>query len=726
MASITTPVGQIAAVLGGEPIYCLDYNLDAHGHPFDGQCAVTETELVLLNKTAVIARYPLESIDEWNTEQLVGSGSFSMLQDGQTTQLCIFTQDHLNAFADLCKMLEYHKETGMFPEADLEEEVKICPKCGAVIPEGTDICFHCAPKGQYLWRIVKLSMNYRWHLFGAIFATAAIQLLWILYPYLQSVIVDDYITPKNQNVPALLGLLGLYLLIPIVMMGMEILNERASTYLSMKMGEDLRRQLFDKIQIQSMKNAAMRPTGDQIKRISNDTEKVQELVGTHGKQAVVQLLATIVILIVMFTMDWKLTLLVLIPVPFVIVACKFIFAAIHKRYRKVWNAFDFSESTLHDILSGIMAVKTFGTERREVEHYRGYSKTFADTMYKADKFWYIVFPMIGFALMLGEYFYLYFGGQEVLLGTLSLGELIRFAAYIGMIYGPLRMIISLPRYLAEAAVSAGKIYEIIDEKEDVTDSGFAEDRPLSGEVTFSHVDFGYKVYKPVLRDISFSVRPGEMIGLVGPSGVGKSTLINLIMRLYDVRGGSITLDGTDIRNLSQQSLRSQIGVVLQDTYLFDGSVLDNILYAKPDATMEEVIEAAKIANAHSFICKMPDGYNEYIGNRGYKLSGGEKQRIAIARAVLRNPKILILDEATASLDTETEKLIQEALGRLMQGRTTFAIAHRLSTLRNADRLIVLDKGKIAETGTHMELMRLHGVYYHLVMAQRQTSKLSND
>ena len=247
---------------------------------------------------------------------------------------------------------------------------------------------------------------------------------------------------------------------------------------------------------------------------------------------------------------------------------------------------------------------------------------------------------------------------------------------------------------------------------------------IKGDISFENVYFGYKAYNPVLKNISFEIKKGEMIGIVGHSGSGKSTLINLIMRLYDPTGGCVRIDGVDLREISQNSLRSQVGVVLQETFLFNGTVLENIRYAKPDAAFEEVVRAAKIANCHEFITRMPDGYETMVGERGYSLSGGERQRVAIARAILHDPKILILDEATASLDTQTEKLIQDALNKLIEGRTTIAIAHRLSTLAGADRLIVLDKGRLAEMGTHNELLAHKGVYYRLVMAQRQTAKLA--
>ena len=512
---------EVCSTLGCTPVYSLDFNLDGKGNPIEGVCAVTETELVVLRGNVIFFRCPLSEIDEFVTDQLVGSGSFSIIQNGEKKQLCIFTQDKLNAYAELGKLIDYHKETGVFPdaEAEMDGEVRLCPKCGSVIPEGTDTCFRCAKKGKYLWRIVQLSFRYKWSLLASLFATTAIQLLWILYPYVQGTIIDDYITPRRDDIRGLLLLLGGFLLIPIVIMVMEVLNERCTARVSMSVGRDLRGQLFRKIQEQSMKSIIKRPTGEQIKRISSDTEKVQEFVAVYGKEAVVRLLSTAVILTVMFLMNWKLTLLVLIPVPFAILASKFLFKKIRFRYERVWNHYSQSESTLHDILSGIQVVKTYGSEKREITHYAGYSSRFADSMYRADRFWYIIFPILSFIMTIGEYFYLFFGGQQVLVGSLTLGELLRFSAYISMIYGPLRWIIQLPRYLAESAVSAGKIYEIIDEKDDVTDRKEPVDLAVKGEVVFDRVGFGYKVYKPVLKDISFTVKPGEMIGIVGPSGV---------------------------------------------------------------------------------------------------------------------------------------------------------------------------------------------------------------
>ena len=318
---------------------------------------------------------------------------------------------------------------------------------------------------------------------------------------------------------------------------------------------------------------------------------------------------------------------------------------------------------------------------------------------------------------MGAYVITYFGGKSVLLGGMTVGELTQFINYAAMLYGPLGWLAQLPRRIIRMTTAIDRIHDVLDEEPDIVDLPQARAVDFSGNVEFQNVTFGYRSYEPVLSGVSFSVKKGEMIGLVGSSGAGKSTMINLIMRLYDPDGGRILIDGHDLREITIQSLHDQIGVVLQETFLFSGTVFNNIRYAKPDAGYEEVIKAAKLANAHDFICRMPDGYDTYVGEHGYNLSGGERQRIAIARAILTDPKILILDEATSNLDTESEFLIQTALERLTEGRTTFAIAHRLSTLRGADRIFVIDKQKIAEAGTHNELLRQKGIYYGLVTAQ---------
>jgi ATP-binding cassette subfamily B protein len=394
------------------------------------------------------------------------------------------------------------------------------------------------------------------------------------------------------------------------------------------------------------------------------------------------------------------------------------------RYTKVWKGMNRHSSILHDILNGIRVVKSYGSEVKEIKRYADCSEEWAKNSVKAEITWYLIVPATQFILTIGNFFVLYFGGEMILGEKMSLGELVQFTTYVAMLYEPIRWLTEIPKNLADVSVSAGKVFEILDEQSDVADSPNALTPEIKGEIEFSDVYFGYRAYNPVLKGVSCKIGKGEMIGIVGHSGAGKSTMTNLIMRLYDCTEGSIKIDGADIRDIAQDSLRSQVGAVLQETFLFDGSVLENIAYARPGASFESVIKAAKTANAHEFIVKLPDGYNTRVGNKGYQLSGGERQRIAIARAILHDPKIIILDEATASLDTQTEKQIQEALGRLTKGRTTIAIAHRLSTLRNADRLFVLDKGRLAEQGTHDELMRLKGFYYKLVMAQRKTTEMA--
>jgi len=377
---------------------------------------------------------------------------------------------------------------------------------------------------------------------------------------------------------------------------------------------------------------------------------------------------------------------------------------------------------LNESLNGIRVVKAFAKEDTEFSKFTKRNHELRDSGVSADARWFTIFGGMMFFTSVGSVVCWAVGGYMVYQGKLTLGEFYRIFALLSLVYGPLQWFAAINNWFSRAMAGADRIFEIVDmEKEHYGDADVRHD--ISGEVTFDGVRFGYDKSNPVIKNMSFTAKPGEMIGLVGKSGAGKSTTINLVCRFYEPDSGAIKIDGKDYREISLQDMRNQIGVVLQEPFLFNGTIAENIAYGKPGASFEEVIEAARAANAHNFILAKPDGYDTLVGERGSKLSGGERQRVSIARAILHNPRILILDEATSSVDVETEKQIQEAIGRLISGRTTFAIAHRLSTLRNADRLIVLEKGEIVEMGSHEELMEKKGHFYNLVQTQTAINEI---
>ena len=461
-----------------------------------------------------------------------------------------------------------------------------------------------------------------------------------------------------------------------------------------------------------------------MNRVINDTQEIQNFINSQVPNVFGVLLQLIGISIILIMYDWKLLLIFLLPMPIAIIPTKIFWNFTRKIYNRQWSASSKCSTILHDIFSGIRVVKAFGTEAKETRRYDSAAARERDISIKNEMMYAMLSPFIRISLLIGNFLVLYYTGSKILNGSMTIGEAAMLSGYIAMVYGPINWLVNIPNTITRVFTSVVRIFDLLDEKTEVGDKNDSLEIALRGEIEFDHVSFSYDRMTDVLKDINLKIQPGEMIGLVGKSGVGKSTLINLVMPLYDVTEGSIRIDGIDIRDISQHSLRSQIGVVLQETILFAGSIYDNLLYAKADATREEIINAAKIAGAHEFIIKLPDGYNTIIGEKGHTLSGGERQRVAIARALLRNPKILILDEATASLDTEIEKQIQDSLQMLTSDRTTIAIAHRLSTLRNATRIVVLDQKGVAEVGSHEELLKQKGIYYDLVMAQRQMSKMS--
>ena len=683
--------------------------------------AVTTKRILVLNGSEITYERNLADCEEVKCETMVGCGIVTAKVGGAQELVARFSMRHIERVAYVARGAD------LLAKGDKEKIIsheyeKYCEKCGRALP-GTSKCPKCDGKNVIIKKFTDLCGGYQWKLLSISAIMLLSSAISILMPYVQKSFIDNVLATKSGTMADVAKFVGIMLALTAVNVTLYILKNWWCVLLGSQLSMDLRRKLYTKIQRLSMSFMNKRKPGELMNRVSGDTSQIRRFMEEVFGGMLSALITMIASLIIMISIDAKMTLYSTSLIVLVFVITRLYWSYIHKIFHRQWVKDDKLRSGLQDVISGMRVVKSFGQEEAEVTKFKALTADFAQVQKKNETFWALFYPMLTFIMGVGSYIAIYFGGVDVLEGGMTVGTLMQFVTYTGFLYGPLGWMTHLPRSVMQMITSLNRIYDVLDEEPAIKDGAEAKDVEIQGDITFKDVTFGYNSYDPVLEHIDLEVKKGEMIGLVGASGTGKSTMINLIMRLYDVDRGAILVDGMDVREIKQESFHDQIGVVLQETFLFSGTILNNIRFANPKATMEEVILAAKAANAHDFIVKTPDGYNTYVGERGFNLSGGERQRIAIARAILTNPRLLILDEATSALDTESEYLIQQALDRLTEGRTTFAIAHRLSTLRNADRLVVIDGHSIAEVGTHDELMEKKGIYHSLVTAQLQMAKL---
>ena len=589
-----------------------------------------------------------------------------------------------------------------------------------------------------LKRLVRYFKPYVWMLAIVGLLLVVNSLLEVLGPYLLGVAVDQFIVPGDRVrplwldriVPAgtaqvaglarvMLVLLGTYLVRWFSMAGQTYLM----TVTGQKVLLAMRTQILEQIQTLSLKFFDQREAGDLMSRLVNDTQVVNQVFSGGIVRLLSFSLTLVSISVTMFATKWDFALASFAVLPVLIVTTQVFAARARKAFRKTRETIGDVSSELQENISGVREVQAFARERENVAEFRRVNRMNRDANVQAQTLTsafaptFDVLSTVAVAIVLG------YGGWSVLQQTATLGLVVSYMNYVQRFYRPVRMISTLWTSLQSALAGAERIFELLDTEPEIVDAPDAVDLPpAEGKIVFDHVNFHYNPEEPVLKDVSLGVEPGQTVALVGPTGAGKTSMVSLLMRFYDVMEGSIFVDSYDIRQVKRDSLRGQMGMVLQDTFLFSGTVMENIRYGRIEATDEEVIAAAKLANADSFIARLPDGYGTDIGERGHNLSQGQRQLISIARAILADPRILILDEATSSVDTRTELLIQQALNQLLSGRTSLVIAHRLSTIRNADQVFVIDKGEIVERGTHTTLMAQGGKYHDLYMSQFRREK----
>ncbi len=666
-------------------------------------------------------RIPLEEVIAARNEPLIGGGRMEVTcKGGNIIPVIAYSLTHTSQFSECARGIE-QLSSGKPLSIKISSKPLRCQKCGRLLPDRDGTCPVCVNRNRTLYRIIGYLRPYSRQALLLVVLSLCTTAINLVPPVLQGHLVDAVFN-KHKHIIILYETIGIWGVVIGVTALLQIASGRTTAYLAGSIAADLRAAVFQAIELLQVSYFDKKQVGAITSRVTQDTDRVWGFLVDGLPYLATNSLLFLGITVMLLVTNWRLALAVMAPVPLMLLLSAASWSSISRLYFKVGQKWARFHMHLNEALTGIKVVKIFAREEAEMNKFRSRNGDLRKAGIEADTRWFTVFGAMTLLVASGQLINWIVGGEMVYHHDITLGQFIQVNSYIAMVYGPLQWFGDLNQWFSRAMAGAERIFEVID----ADTEPYAErqhESPIVGRVEFNGVRFGYDKSNPVLNGLSFTAEPGEMIGLVGKSGAGKSTTINLLCRFYQPDAGTIMIDGVDYNDFQLQALRKQVGVVLQDPFLFNGTIAENIAYARPDADFEEVVTAARQANAHNFILAKPDGYDTMVGEKGAQLSGGERQRISIARAILHNPRILILDEATSAVDVETERQIQQALANLVKGRTTFAIAHRLSTLRNADRLIVLEKGRIAEMGTHNELLDMQGVFYNLVKTQSQVTQI---
>ncbi|MBR2877343.1 MAG: ATP-binding cassette domain-containing protein, partial [Clostridia bacterium] len=673
---------------------------------------------------------PLTEIDEICIEQCIATGRLTYKFNNEYYSLGCFSIGLLAQAECFVKVFNNFKDNKDYKMYIDSIKKSVCKKCGTPVPPGRVFCKKCTGKSSTVKRLfsffkeVRLKMLF--FIFSILFSTA---LTLIIPQFSTQKLYDEVLNSGNTSgydvlLSSLISLVGTIALLKILQWIFTFVYQYIIAGMLPWVIYSIKLKIFTAMQKLSVGFYTHKQTGSLMERVTRDSNNIYWFFVDGFPYVITNAITVLGIFAIMFFTSWKLTLILIFASATIVIAYPIVEKIFRKLHHKVWVQNSNLTSKVSDNINGHRIIKAFSKETEEYENFGNMSKRLMNAEIKASNSEATVFPILSILIYALSAIVLGVGGVlSVKYNELTIGELLTFVVYLQMLQGPVEFLSWVTNWWARCVDSAQRVFEIMDTEPDIKEpENPVELKNFKGDIELNELQFEYEPAQPIIKNLSLKINSGEMLGIVGKTGAGKTTISNLIARLYDPKEGSVKIDGVDVKNLPMKQLKENIGIVSQDIFLFMGTIADNIRYARPEATNDEVIAAAKAASAHSFITKLPDGYETFVGSGGQDLSGGERQRISIARTIIQNPKILILDEATAAMDTETERNIQNSLSELKEGRTTISIAHRLSTLRDADKLAVIEDGECIEYGTYSELMEKKGEYYRLFKLQEEALK----